>query len=533
MTDRHATVWLGVGFLCLYLLTASGHYGGDGFWSYLTAESVLLDGDLIVGDRPFLVREMHSQFTGNGHEGAVVGSGRLYSKYGLGLALLEVPFYGVGLLVSLAGVPVPSDYVRMFAVANTNAFVTAATCLLLFGFARKLGYTRSTQLWVSVIFGIGSMALPYASYGFSEPLVGLALIGSVYGLHAYSTTDKKARLVLAGSLAGYAIVTKASAVVALPLLAVYLHATIRSGPPREQLKRWIALLTPIAVSALIVLWHNWIRYGDAFSTGYHLDDYTHAGGLFNFSPAHIATGIYGLLFSTGRGLFLFFPVAILMPWAIARLRRSHHNEAALFLGVTAAFLLAHACFADWHGGSSWGPRYLLPALPFIVLALGSLLGRGRRSSAVVKTLAVVGLLIQLPVALVNYHLFVRFVDERILPSTVAAVDPIFAPWLSPIVGGYCQLCSALSNAVSGQAVDFPFAPTAAGQISMAGYDLFDLWWLNAFRTGHLSAGWTPAIIAIVTILVGSICISVWKLCSWGANTRDWQPDPLADRADER
>ena len=104
MTDRRATVWVGVGFLCLYLLTASGHYGGDGFWSYLTAESLLLDGDLIVGDRPFLVREMHNQFTGNGQEGAVVSSDRLYSKYGLGLALLEIPFYGVGLLVSSAGV---------------------------------------------------------------------------------------------------------------------------------------------------------------------------------------------------------------------------------------------------------------------------------------------------------------------------------------------------------------------------------------------------------------------------------------------
>ena len=47
MSDRSASLSVGLCFLCLYLLTAGGHYGGDGFWSYLTAESIVLDRDLI------------------------------------------------------------------------------------------------------------------------------------------------------------------------------------------------------------------------------------------------------------------------------------------------------------------------------------------------------------------------------------------------------------------------------------------------------------------------------------------------------
>ena len=47
MTDRSAACWVLVFFLGLYAFTAGGHYGGDGFWSYLTAESIVRDGDLI------------------------------------------------------------------------------------------------------------------------------------------------------------------------------------------------------------------------------------------------------------------------------------------------------------------------------------------------------------------------------------------------------------------------------------------------------------------------------------------------------
>ena len=80
-------MYLFVFICCVYLLTAGGHYGGDGFWNYLTARSLVLNGDLIISDQDFTMPEIQRQYN------AVASSGRTYSKYGLGLPLVEIPFF--------------------------------------------------------------------------------------------------------------------------------------------------------------------------------------------------------------------------------------------------------------------------------------------------------------------------------------------------------------------------------------------------------------------------------------------------------
>lgn len=59
MTRR---IWLAMAgfFLCAFTLTVRGHYGSDQFLSYLTAESLVLDGDLAIGDRPFLLPDIET-----------------------------------------------------------------------------------------------------------------------------------------------------------------------------------------------------------------------------------------------------------------------------------------------------------------------------------------------------------------------------------------------------------------------------------------------------------------------------------------
>ena len=56
--ERSLVARVFAGFAILYLVTVSGHYSGDGFLSYLTAESLVLDGDLAILDRPFAIAEM-------------------------------------------------------------------------------------------------------------------------------------------------------------------------------------------------------------------------------------------------------------------------------------------------------------------------------------------------------------------------------------------------------------------------------------------------------------------------------------------
>jgi hypothetical protein len=45
------------------------------------------------------------------------------------------------------------------------------------------------------------------------------------------------------------------------------------------------------------------------------------------------------------------------------------RDAAIVIAIFAVFLFMVASFNGWEGGSSFGPRHLLPAIPFLVLPL--------------------------------------------------------------------------------------------------------------------------------------------------------------------
>jgi hypothetical protein len=64
-------------------------------------------------------------------------------------------------------------------------------------------------------------------------------------------------------------------------------------------------------------------------------------------------------------------VLLLGAAGLARMARTRElrPEAALFGGLALVFLLFNVCFNGWHAGWGVGPRYLVPALPFLALPL--------------------------------------------------------------------------------------------------------------------------------------------------------------------
>ncbi|HVX29854.1 MAG TPA: 6-pyruvoyl-tetrahydropterin synthase-related protein, partial [Nitrolancea sp.] len=127
-------------FLTVYLVTGPGHfYSTDHIAVYLTTQSLVDDHSLAI--KP-IAR-------------AVVGrDGKTYGRYGLLQSVVAIPLYELGTTVDahaspamrnlLAG-PDLGDWggtVPIFFVSLLNAFVTPFTCLLLFLFAVRLGFSR-------------------------------------------------------------------------------------------------------------------------------------------------------------------------------------------------------------------------------------------------------------------------------------------------------------------------------------------------------------------------------------------------------
>jgi hypothetical protein len=116
-----------------------------------------------------------------------------------------------------------------------------------------------------------------------------------------------------------------------------------------------------ALAVLALLTHNLIRYDDPLRFGY-------AGQSFDNFPL---TGAFGLLFSPGRSVFLYAPPLMLSLALFPRFWRANRTmaEAMLIAGLIA--LLFYGSWWAWDGGTSWGPRFLVPLIPLWMLPLGT------------------------------------------------------------------------------------------------------------------------------------------------------------------
>jgi hypothetical protein len=173
--------------------------------------------------------------------------------------------------------------------------------------------------------------------------------------------------------------------VELPLVlgAVILAAHLATDPadprPRDRV-RALALFGAGAVPPLLGLAaYQTAAFGAPWSSGYaHVTNPTFAAGM-----AHGILGVgwprpqvaLALLFGRARGLLYVAPVLAL---AIVGLVRGVRDGQTRRRAVTAsamviAFLLMNAGYYMWWGGAAWGPRHMVPALPFLGLGFAWLL----------------------------------------------------------------------------------------------------------------------------------------------------------------
>jgi hypothetical protein len=141
-------------------------------------------------------------------------------------------------------------------------------------------------------------------------------------------------------------------------------------------------------------------------------------------------GLYGLLLSPGRSVFLYAPVALV---GLVSLVRAPRRVAAICAGAPLVLLLVMARWWSWEGGASWGPRLLLPVLPLLA-APAAFAGR-----AVARAAFVAGALLNLAGVLVSPGSWDGYVDRLRPPDGVrwpamGLVRVVQVPVLSPILG---------------------------------------------------------------------------------------------------
>ncbi len=510
-------------FLALYILTANGRVAsGDGEVMYQVTRS-LVDKFTIevpaLAAAPFEVADHpYTQEKVIGH-GAIGRGGKYYSLTGIGESLLAVPFYLMGRAVHSVLPSLNVHYLTRFAVSLLNPSLTALICVLVFVFARGLGFSGTLSLGLAFIYGLGTMAWPYAKTTFSEPGATLFILAAVYAAFRFRQTDQEKEqrnwLLLVNGMLGLAVLTRMTSLIVVPAIYLYLVAAWR-----EKERNGYALLKKLLLPAILLvgaivlfLAYNWLRFGSIFDTGYRGSKW----------ETPLLVGLYGLLLSPGKGLFLYTPLSLLAIVAFPRFYESHKLEALLFLLVVIIYLFFHAPFTFWEGGLCWGPRFLLPALPFLVLPLASLWTRQERwVEPAVALLLAVGILIQLSVVVLDptryYQAVYLDAPDRFYHRTIfePAFSPLVGQWRSIVeVGGLIRNPAAIAALKGALGAGRPPAEVsedeinrqAMDEVSVLALNVPDFWFVYFYILGFNR----PAIAWALLVNVLLVCITGYLL----------------------
>jgi len=127
--------------------------------------------------------------------------------------------------------------------------------------------------------------------------------------------------------------------------------------------RLIAMIVGVAIGVAPLLAYNDLAFGSPLEQGY---------GVKTFATP-IQTGLYGLLVSPSRGLFIYTPYLLFAFLALFRSWRWPGEVAGRLRGFSLAWLAAlalYATYSEWWGGRVFGSRFLDDFAPVLFAALG-------------------------------------------------------------------------------------------------------------------------------------------------------------------
>jgi hypothetical protein len=228
------------------------------------------------------------------------------------------------------------------------AYLAMLLAMLLFhALARDVGATPTKALAVTAAAFLATPVWHYSRSLFNE---GFLLL---FAVAAYLLVLRGRRFWLAGVLIGLGMLMKPPyGVVAIPLL-VHVARQRRWRPVAE-------LMAPCVAAALGVLAQNAYFFGAPWRSSQP------------FQVGNPLTGLPGMLFDPLHGLLPFAPLLLLAVLGWRTLLRERRPQAATLLGGIAIYVGLISIWAGWNGGWCYGPRLLIPVVPFCALGLVSL-----------------------------------------------------------------------------------------------------------------------------------------------------------------
>ena len=481
-----AALALAIAFLLEPVDLPAGLHGPDGRNYLSQLNSLLFDWDLLL----------YNNNEALGQRVQVTSTGDALELHNIGTALSFLPFHALGHLACLAsgGSCDGQDPATGIWLSMGNWAYGLLSMVLTWRLLARYAAPRWATLAVAAV-ALGSSFFYYWTRFFNPHMPALFLV-ALFTL-IWDCTRGARRLrdwLLLGLLAGAAACIASYHILILLLPASDLFWSLLPprpssgvrGPSSIVRRPWFThdLLPPFALLAgavagfapQLVTWR--MVFGSFLGTPYGQQ-------LFWLQP-----GLFGILFSSYHGLYFYAPLLVVATAGFIPLFHRDGRLALSLLLALAATVYAASSNIAWWGGASFGARYLICTLPWLVLPLAVLLQRVRWR---------VPLLILVAACIAwTYGLFLADFGRLVDPGQY-----IPAEWQLAVQGEVLSDLPALLRAHL-LSPRFALAPAVALPGSLL---LFGLAWLAARIRRLPGRVWTLALLALPLLAAGLLAAS--------------------------
>ncbi len=335
---------------------------GLGYYAYLPSIAIYHDPGL---RRVYDINHSHSDWQQN-----VVPSkipGRYFDKYPMGVALMMLPFFLLGdLLTVIFGLPRDGySFYYAFTAGISGVFYCALGIFFLKRVLLRLfpsGVALSTLL--ATTFGTGLINIGTRDNLFSHGYSFCVICALVLLLPAWVDSPSRFRSMELGFLVGLiAILRNTNVMIGIYIALFVLNSFSSLNAFKAFLLDHLDGIAVVAATAFVVICPQLLFW--KYSMGsWLMNSYT--GEHFDFLSPHVVDG----LFSMRKGLFFWAPVLLFSPFGFFRMKKvfpAYFYSMAVFSLVNAYIITSWWC---WWYGSCFGNRAFVDSYIFFAIPLG-------------------------------------------------------------------------------------------------------------------------------------------------------------------
>ena len=371
--------------LIIFVMTSDGHrYTSDEDWAQLQAKRIatLTPHPLWVenGTRPLF--EHPITYPPQFQTGAICNNYLLCSPASVGQSLTEVPF----LLINENFNIIKEDtvtwtfddfkdahYVMWRNSAEPNftfleifygPLFSAFAVSLFFLISRTFDYSNKISLSLSLIFALTTTVWAYSQTSLNVMPVTSFVLLSYFLFRKFEKTNKIKFLVFSGLAAGFGFLVRLDAI--LFIVPVFLYILIFTVKRKFHVKHFFSYIFTVFPFYIISQEIGKINYKT--NTIEELEGVSDTISLVRYLNLD---WVYGLLFSPGVGLFIFSPILLTAFVSFCDFYNKNKASTILFISIAFTYIIYYGSFLHWHGLVSWGSRYLVEIIPFLLIPLGA------------------------------------------------------------------------------------------------------------------------------------------------------------------